>query len=691
MSVVASLAAENSDVQLAGAPAAAQYGLGATYLYPGTKELLTPEVVANKFWTLFNYCDNYRKRFLPEMLAAYAQYNGDVERRDKEPWQANVNVPLPSQAIDVATGRICQAIFESEDFFEVDPDRRADDLLTEFAKKATKWQIRKSHGMPEIKGAIKDALICGLGVLKIHFRAEQMRFTDTVWKPARLALAGQIIPEAGEWQFKDSSKIVRRMCFENPMPTDIWLDPSGKNRFLIQKITRYPSDLWPLTKPLYAEDGTLLRKAVYDAKYVQRVKPGMRDDQRAIEGARIRRDVDSPYGNRGYDQSVDLYEFWGDFPDPDTGTILFQNVVATFAYLNICLRYPERNPFLHITPPFIITQSKLLPHQVYGYGLLHQNRKLQDALNEQANVMLDKAMLQVPTLEYDPSASKDPTMNTSRPKFAPGKMWPRKPGPDKKIFYPTEGFQPIQPMDMAMLDRIVNWYQISSTVPEFATGNQLSNNRKTAEEAQIRAQAAQQNFNDAAVHLQDQAIGPMLKMIYLTMLQYEDQYDDVDLERAFGDDQEALGFIQQMKSMTPAERWRVGYLDAEFKAVGITNEITRQKRLQETGDFMRITSADTLLGMFIDKREQLRVMLNLYHQPQRMVLNQADAMIQAIQMARVSQMMGPQPMGPPMGPAGAPGGMPFGGQKGPNGAPGGSQTNPHNSLASVAGEAGRVS
>lgn len=671
-----------------GAQARAENGLGASYFYSGNRELLTPEVIANKFQTIWQYCDNYRKRYIPEILSAFSQYNGDAGRTDKEPWQANVNIPLPSQAIDVATGRICQAIFESEDFFEVDPDRRADDLLTEFAKKATKWQIRKSRGMMEIKGAIKDALICGLGILKVHFQVEEQPFTDTVWQPARLGLAGQIIPEAGEWAFKDTTRTLRRMRFENPIVTDTWLDPSGKNRFLIQRITRYVSDLWPLTRDLRASDGTLLRKAVYDPKYVQRVKPGMRDGQRTIEAAQIRRDQATPQGTPGgYDQAVDIYEFWGDFPDPDTGVTLFRNCVATFADRRLTIRYPERNPLLHASPPYIAFQSKQLPHQVYGYGLLHQNRKIQEALNEQANVILDKAMLQVPTLEYDASASKDPAIqNGSRPKFAPGKMWPRKPGAEKRIFYPVEGFQPVMPMDLAMLDRLTNWYQISSTVPEFATGTQLSNNRKTAEESKVRADAAQQNFNDAAVHLQDQGIGPMLKMVYLTMLQYEDQYDDIDLQRAFGDDPDALQFIQQMKTMTPAERWRTAYLDAEFKAVGITNEITRQKRLQETGDFMRVVSADPLLSMFIDKPEQLRVAMALYHQPQRMVLKQADAALQAMQMAQLMQMLGPTAMGP----AGAPGGVPFGGQ-GPNGAPGGSATNSHNSLASVAGEAGRTS
>jgi hypothetical protein len=681
MSNIASLAVETTDVQFAGARATAEHGLSANYWFKGNKAGLTHEVIANKFQTIFTYADNYRQRFIPEMLAAYAQYNGEPVATGKEPWQSNIHVPMPSQAINVASGRIVQSIFNSEDFFQVDPDRRADDLLTEFAKKSVKWQIRKSGGLKELKTSIKDALICGFGPLKVHFSVDKQPFTDVRRKTSRLSLPGQIISTGNDFEYVDSYRTVKKMRFESGLPTDLWLDPSGKNRWLIQRTTRYPSDLWPLTEDLYGPDGELLRKKVYDAAQVSRVRPGMQDGKRLQDAAVVRREQGTAYG-QNYDQACDIYEFWGDFPDPDTGATLFRNVIATFVDRRLTIRYPQRNPFLHGMPPFICFQSQLLPHQVYGYGLLQQNRTIEDAINRQANVLLDKSMLQVPTLEYDASASKDPAIQAgSRPKFAPGKMWPRKPGPDKKIFYPVEGFQPVMPIELAMLDRLTNWYQLSSTVPEFASGAQLSNNRKTAEEARLRTAAAQQNFNDAAVHIEEQGIGPFLKMVYLTMVQYEDQYDDITLTKMFGDDQDAISFIQELRAMSPQERWASLYLDAEFKAVGITNEITRQERLQELSDFIRVTSADPLLSMTIDKREQLKEMLQLYHQPQRLVLKQSDAILQAVQFSMLQQMFGGAMGGGAMGPAAAPGGMPLGGKK--------TASNPHNSLASVAGEAGR--
>lgn len=709
MSNVVSLASASTDVSMRGAAAKADYGTGATAYYDGNRAALTPDVIANKFQTIFTNCDNYRKIFVPEILESYAQYNGETSQSGKEPWQSDIHVPLPAQAIDVASGRLVEAIFNDEDFFETDPYRYADTPLTEFAQHAVKWQIAKSRGKFDIKMSLKDALICGFGPLKIHFETSIEAFTDTEWVGAE-PLPGQVFSSVGDWQFVDSQRVIRKLRFESIIPTDVWLDPTGKNRYIIQRTTRSVSDLWPLCYDQTDPDtGEIIRKAVYDKRQVQRVLPGMRDEQRSLDAARIRRDTPAPYGQT-YDQTSDVYELWGDFVDPDNGVTLFRNIVATFVDKRICIRFPQRNPFRHGKVPYIIFQAKLLPHQVYGYGLLQQNRRIESAINRQANVMADKAMLQVPTLEYDASASKDPAIQGgSRPKFSPGKMWPRKPGPDKRIFYPVDGFKEITEFDIAWMDRLTGWYSISSTVPEFEGGTPVDKSRRTKGEMDIRSAAAQQNFNDAAVHIEEQGIGPMLKLAYLTMVQYEDQYDDQDLSRMFGDDDEAQQFIVQLTGMSPAERWRALYLDSEFKAVGITNAVTRDRKLQQTNQFTAIIAADPLMGMFIDKREQLRELLPLYQQNTRMILPQAQALIQMAQMAAIQSMMATLGGGPPQ--PGAPGGAPPGGPGGAPGAngppqaalgpaatakappsPGGKPAqggNPHNSLASVSAQAGR--
>src|SRR5258708_35351523 len=120
---------------------------------------------------------------------------------------------------------------------------------------------------------------------------------------------------------------------------------------------------------------------------------------------------------------------------------------------------------------------------------------------------------------------------------------------------------------------------MGSGVREFATGQKMTNKRKTKEEIQVRSQAVQTTFNSAASHIESDALGPMLKMIYMLALQYEADYSDENLTKMFADDPDSAQMLQQVKGMTTEERWQALYLDGEFKVTGISLSISRQDKL----------------------------------------------------------------------------------------------------------------
>lgn len=107
MAQVSSLESISSaDVGIGGEEAKPLYGIGATFQGDGDKGRLTPEYLAKIFQTHFEQADTYRRRFVPEWLKAFQQYYGDLEDRGRAPWQNNINVPLPKQAVDQAAARI---------------------------------------------------------------------------------------------------------------------------------------------------------------------------------------------------------------------------------------------------------------------------------------------------------------------------------------------------------------------------------------------------------------------------------------------------------------------------------------------------------------------------------------------------------------------------------------------------------
>ena len=147
-------------------------------------------------------------------------------------------------------------------------------------------------------------------------------------------------------------------------------------------------------------------------------------------------------------------------------------------------------------------------------------------------------------------------------------------------------------------------------------------------------------FNDAAVFIESDALSPLLEMVYSLMIQFEDQYDDTQLLRMMGEKPVQVQALAALKTMSPEERWEAMQLDGEFKVVGITNKITQQDRMNRLMNFMRVAQADPTLNVLIDKFEELRMWRLLLDLPKELLLDQTDAVLQALQQAQLAVIMG---------------------------------------------------
>jgi hypothetical protein len=185
----------------------------------------------------------------------------------------------------------------------------------------------------------------------------------------------------------------------------------------------------------------------------------------------------------------------------------------------------------------------------------------------------------------------------------------------------------------------MNLYQMGTGVNEFSTGTPQTNNRKTKEEVQARTQATAQIFNDAAQHIEENALSPLVKMVYMLTIQFEDQYDDYNLQRMFGDSPAAMQVLMALKQLPAEMRWQQMFLDAEFRVTGISNEITRQSDIQNLTGFLQSIAADPTFGALIDKVELMRKWVQVYKQPQSLVLPMDKALLQAENMAIIGMVM----------------------------------------------------
>ncbi len=634
-----------ADSSVAGPVSIPEVGIAAKASYPGNFSDLSEQKIANIFATLLSQADDYRKKFVAEWLKSYNQYNGVLDDANKAEWQSRLHVPKPRQAVDVSTARVMDALLQNEDFFDVVPYTREDDWKTYFAKRGIKWQMWKSDFREPLRTAIKNCFITGFGPMMIGYEQRKVKVTKVMGESPPMGGTAGIdggilpvrLPQPGS---VTAIEVLRRQIkFEALVPTDVWLDPSGRGQYVIRRVKRTVSDLLKMSEDQLDEEGQLVLQAIYNKDAVGRLGPGSKDPEREVQSALI--DRGTPHLVN--DPAVDVYEFWGDLIEPATGNVLFRNIVMTVANKTILIRAPQDNPYRHGKLPFVIFTPRLSPFQVYPQGLLIQGSGLADEIDRMLNVVIDKARLQVPTIQMFPGSLRNPDdMGGDRPKFFPGKVWYGR-DPEKLIFLPVEGFQPPTQQDFSLLQLLMSLYDQDTGINEFATGNRQSQYRQTQDEVQAKASATQQVFNDSAVHIEESALSPLLKMVYMLMIQYETEYDDPNLIRAFGDDPQALAFLQAIKQMDPEQRWQLLYLDAEFRANALSLNATRQDKLMRMGSFLKFISQNQVMGMLVNLRDVLRNARILFDQAPTMVLDQADAILQATEMAQLQQIMGPQP------------------------------------------------
>lgn len=670
-----------TDTGIPSEPIKPDYGRSATLSNQRGMMIYDNRSLAAMFQTILEDAERYRLPFEQEWLKAFNQYHGATMDAGKAPWQSLVHVPMSKRDVDTIASRLVSIVFSEQDWFGVEPEGRYQDKLANIAKKVIQYQLHRGKFREPVETSFKDALICGNGPIKITYDRALKPWMNSQFIPGAVTENFGVRQQgAGHYEMRRALKMISRLRFEPIIPTDFWLDPSGQNRFVIQRIKRHVSDLWKLTEdqldPVTQE---VLVKAVYDRAEVDKVRPGARDRLLDNYAAQIRRERPQAYG----DMTVDLYEFWGDFYDPSNGATIFRNCVITFCDKQWCLRRPEENPFYHQDVPYLLARPMLNPHQVYGYGFLMQTAKIQDEMDRTLQVMIDKMHLSVPMVEADISAARNPEeFGGDHLKVSPARIITKKSG-DRKIFTPVEGFTPPTEWEVQVYRLLQEAFGMDTSVNEYSAAGTESTNRKTKAEVEIKVSASQNAFNAVGQYMEEHFLSPMVKMIYELSIQFEQGFTSPRLMRMFGDDTEAQQILMALSAMPLAERWENMNLDAEFRVDGVTLQVTRQQRLDRLMNFLKIMGGDPQMVTLIDKRELLRDLLILFDLPKTMVLQQSDAMLQAAEQAVIAQFaMAMSGQGQPGQPPGAPpGGQP------PGAPPGPPPPNPNNSRVAAAAQA----
>jgi hypothetical protein len=119
--------------------------------------------------------------------------------------------------------------------------------------------------------------------------------------------------------------------------------------------------------------------------------------------------------------------------------------------------------------------------------------------------------------------------------------------------------------------------------------------------------------------------------------------------------------------MTPEQRWRDLKLPTEISVIGISNQIHKQKMVQNYTSFAQVMLGNPQTAPFLNWPVVINGMRKAMDMPPEVIVPNAEQVLQMVQQAQVQQ-IAMSVMQPPQMGAG----------------------NPHNSAANAAGEAGRA-
>jgi len=570
--------------------------------------------------------------------ANWAAYYGESTDTHKLPGQAREVVPKVSESVESFAAFVKRALTEFGNWFSVTVPQ-ASPLPATVVQKAIQVVLDQQQQLDEsrvnfptlMSDGVKVGSLGALMVFKVcHYPYLKRRF---VAEPGM-----QVVPgPGGAPQMQPRAQLV---AIEQPMsavvldlipPEDYYPDPSGRKLYVIHTVER---DL--------EEVQTMADLGAYDPEVVAQLQSDFQEQEyRSFRAWSRNQDESSPPSFR---KKVVLDECWGTFLD-DTGRAVLRNAVATVANDRYVIRKPMPNPYWHQQSPFVDAPLIRIPFSTWHKAVQDNAVSLNNAQNELLNLIIDggyEAVWGVRQLHLD--WLEDPTQVQDG--ISPGDtllLRQEVPANAKVLERVTTGGVPQDAL--AVYNILDREYNAAAMVNDVKMG-MLPEKAVKATEIVAAEQHSASTLDGMVKDIEDTLIEPLLWKIWLTVLQFLDDFSASEVIAAIG---ERWAYV--LSSMSPAERYAQFAGVCQFQASGLSATLARGKDLQKLLAFVDVGMkspflAQTFIENYSAKKYLDRILQTMNLDPESLELSPEEKMKQMAQAAQMQQMQqGPQPGG----------------------------------------------
>jgi len=489
---------------------------------------------------------------------AWRLYNNQYDFSTKARWQSRNFVPKISMTVEMAASLVRRAMLDANEWFRYEGTTETSRTMAPYLEKLAYYYLDELRFIDRFVPPLKGGFVGSLIVLKTHLAPYILG--DETEEDVERRMRGE----------KAHRKIIEgpAITVSYPDPYDIWLDPTGREMYVIEEEVMD-----------YAMAADLVDMGVFDSEEFGKMDEDWVDTEKETRESQ-RKQQSSEGGKPSFRTELKLTHFWGSLPRKQ-GRWAIKNghfVIANDKYL---LRKPMDNPYGHKKSPYVIGSPFRRPFSVYHKGLIEDVVGLQKAMTELLNLTLDSTLFSgIKAFEIDLDQVEDPQQILNG--IYPGKVFTARKGGQNTEMVKTIKMDSVS-RDLVSIYQMTNEeYQNNTAVTEFISGLQGGAGR-TATEVVTKTQQGMGIFSEIARNLEGSVLEPMLERVGALIVDF---HEDFTSDKVW----EILGPDLAMELMISAPDMRAKKFEANnmrVRASGITSLLNREQEIQKIGALLQ--------------------------------------------------------------------------------------------------------
>jgi hypothetical protein len=511
---------------------------------------------------------------------AQAAYECRYDFGFKSAHQAKAYVPRLTRNVDVVAQYLRRMLVENQQFFTVTtPSSKLEDIANAAViQRLVQFIVERNNLDEQFTKLAKIGLLYGIVVMKVYVAPRKVTHV--------------VVGDDGKIRSVERNSYSIKL--ELVHPQDFYIDPTGLNKFVIQRILVEKSDLYD-----FADLNLLDRDAV---------------EKLIAKGEGHLAKVETPLKTPQERPMFMLFEYWGDWWDDD-GNLLHRNIWAIFGAVVgadgnelpdfVLLKGPMPNPYWHQKPPFVWSSFSPLPSKaVYPMSVSDFLVDLQREYTRLVNAMIDGAIFDAVSLfEVNELVIEDAK---ELDEIWSGKIIRRR--GDQPVITPVQLGK--MPSAASFMLQLMERYLLEGFgVTETVLGYLSSRGRPTATEVMTARAHAFSAIEEMGRMIESNFMEPLLERVFQVAMQVLPDLADDEMLNALGDMSPTLRRLMSLSAEEREALVRGGY---RFQVRGMSMALTKAQELARINEFIQIAAQIPQFAAQINWTMLLRKIVEAY-------------------------------------------------------------------------------